>query len=126
MMAYQSLVHSVKKYCPVYVILGFALSLPIDFLYNTPQKAVYATTNVHILTSKQKLQEAHQLMGEFIDVEQERQKTSCDRSENGPKYKIGEEVLVSTDSESNIKSEDQTEAQTVINPLSDTNGASDN
>ena len=43
---------------------------------------------------KQKLQETHQLMREFMDVEQERQKSSYDRSKYGPCYKVGEEVLV--------------------------------
>ena len=43
---------------------------------------------------KQKLQETHQLMREYNDVEQERQKSYYDRSKYGPSYEVGEEVLV--------------------------------
>ena len=43
---------------------------------------------------KQKLQETHQLMREYMKVEQERQKTYYDRRRYGPNYKVGEEVLV--------------------------------
>ena len=43
---------------------------------------------------KQKLQETHQLKVEFMDIEQERQKTYYDCSRYGPSYKAGEEVLV--------------------------------
>ena len=44
---------------------------------------------------KQKLQEKHQLMREYIDVEQERLKTYYSRkSRYGPSYELGEEVLV--------------------------------
>ena len=45
-------------------------------------------------TMKQKLQETHQLMQEYMDVEHERQKTFFDCSKYGPNYKVGEEVLV--------------------------------
>ena len=45
-------------------------------------------------TMKQKLQETHQLMQEYMDVEHERQKTFYDGSKYGPNYKVGEEVLV--------------------------------
>ena len=43
---------------------------------------------------KQKLQETHQLMRGYMDVEQERQKTYYDRSKYGPNCKVGEEVSV--------------------------------
>ena len=43
---------------------------------------------------KQKLQETHQLMREYMDVEQERQKSYYDRSKFGLSYKVGQEVLV--------------------------------
>ena len=42
---------------------------------------------------KQKLQETHQLMREYMDVEQERQKSYYDRSKYGLSYKVGEELL---------------------------------
>ena len=42
MMAYRSSIHSVTKYSPAYVGLGFALLLPLDCIYNTPQTAIYA------------------------------------------------------------------------------------
>ena len=93
-MAYQSSIHSVTKYSPAYVLLGFLLSIPIDCIYSTPQTALYATPSDYAFTMKQKLQETHQLMREYMDVEQERQKTYYDRSKYGPNYKVGEEVLV--------------------------------
>ena len=34
MMAYRSSIHSVTKYKPAYVVLGFPLSLPIDCIYS--------------------------------------------------------------------------------------------
>ena len=37
MMAYRSSIHSVTKYSPAYVGLGFALLLPLDCIYNTLQ-----------------------------------------------------------------------------------------
>ena len=43
---------------------------------------------------KAKLQDTHQLMQEYLDVKQERQKLYYDRSKYGPSYKVGEEVLV--------------------------------
>ena len=43
---------------------------------------------------KQKLQETQQLMREYMDVEQERQKSYYDRSKYGPSFKVGEDVLV--------------------------------
>ena len=42
---------------------------------------------------KQKLQETHQSMRDFLDVDQETQKIYSDRSRYGPSYKT-EEVLV--------------------------------
>ena len=43
---------------------------------------------------REKLQETHQMMREYMDVEQERQKSYYDRSKYGPSYKVGEVVLV--------------------------------
>ena len=43
---------------------------------------------------KQKLEETHQLMREYMNVEQERQKAYYDRSKYAPSYKVGEELLV--------------------------------
>ena len=43
---------------------------------------------------KQKLQETHQLMREYMDVKQERQKTYYDFSRYRSSYTVGEEVLV--------------------------------
>ena len=49
----------------------------------------------YVFAIKQKLQEeTHQLMREYMDVKQERQKLNYDRSKYGPSYKFGEEVLV--------------------------------
>ena len=36
MMAYRSSIHSVTRYSPAFVVLGFPLSLPIDCIYSTP------------------------------------------------------------------------------------------
>ena len=47
----------------------------------------------YVFTMKQKLQETHQLIREYMDVEQERQKLYYDRSKYRPRYKVGEEVL---------------------------------
>ena len=94
MMAYRSSIHSVKTHRPAYVLLGFSLSLPIDNIYSTTQTAICVTPNDCVFPMKQKLQETHQLMVEFMDIEQERQKTYYDRSWYGPSYKAGEEVLV--------------------------------
>ena len=94
MMAYRSSIHSVTRYIPAFVVLGFPLSLPIDCIYSTPQTTIYATPSDYVFTMKQKLQETHQLMREYMDVKQERQKSYYDRSKYGPCYKIGEEVLV--------------------------------
>ena len=43
MMAYESSIHSVTKYKPAYVVLGFPLLLPINCFYSTTQNAIYAT-----------------------------------------------------------------------------------
>ena len=94
MMAYRSSVHCVTKHSPAYVVLGFQLSLPIDCIYSTPQTALYATTSDYVFTMKQKLQETHQLIEEYVDVQQERQKTYYHRSKYKQNYKFGEEVLV--------------------------------
>ena len=94
MMAYRSSIHSVTRYSPAFVVMGFPLSLPIDCIYSTPQTTIYATPSDYVFTMKQKLQETHQLMREFMDVEQERQKSYYDRSKYGLSYKVGEEVLV--------------------------------
>ena len=75
---------------------------------------------------KQKLQQKHQLMREFMEFQKERQKTYYESSNKVLNYNIGENVLVSTDSESNINPEDQTEAENVINPLHNTKDASEN
>ena len=91
-MAYRSSIHSVKKYSPAYVVLGFPLSLPVDCIHSTPQTATYATPSDYVFTMKQKLQETHQLMREDVDVEC--QKTYYDRSKYGPNCKVGKEVLV--------------------------------
>ena len=94
MMACQSTVHSVTKYTPAYVVLGFPLLLPIDCIYSTPQTATYATPSDYVFTMKKKLQKTHQLMREYMDVKQERQKIYYDRSKCGPFYKVGEKLLV--------------------------------
>ena len=93
-MAYRSSIHSVTKYSPANVVLDFPLSLPIDCIYSTPQTAIYATPSDYVFTLKQKLQETHQLMREYMDVEQERHKTYYDCSKYGPNYKVGDEILV--------------------------------
>ena len=62
----------------------------------------------------------------FLDLKNERQKTYYESSRYGPKYKIGEEMLVFTDNEINLKSADRTQAVNEINPLIDTNEASEN
>ena len=94
MMAYRSSIHSVTRYSPAFVVLGFTLSLPIDCNYSTPQTTIYATPSDYVFTMEQKLQETHQLMREYMDIEQERQKSYYDRSKYGPSYKVGDEVLV--------------------------------
>ena len=76
------------------MVRGFSLSLHIDCVYSTPQTAIYATPSDYVFTMRQRLQETHQLMREYMDVEQKRQKTYYDRSKYGPHYKIGKEVLV--------------------------------
>ena len=93
-MAYRSSIHSVTRYSAAFVVLGFPLSLPIDCIYSTPQTTIYATPSGYVFTMKQILQETHQLMREYMDVEQEREKSYYDRSKYGPSYKVGEEVLV--------------------------------
>ena len=93
-MAYRSSIHSVTRYSPAYAVPGFSLSLPMDCIYSTPQTAIYATPSDSVFTMKQKLQETHQLMREYLDVEQEHQKTYYVRGKYGPSYKVGEEVLV--------------------------------
>ena len=74
--------------------MGFPLSLPIDCTYSTPHTAIYATPSDYVLTMKQKLQETHHLIREYMNVEQERQKTFYDRIKYGPRYKFGEKLLV--------------------------------
>ena len=85
-MAYRSSIHSVTNYSPAYVVLGFPLSLPVECIYSTPQTAIYATPTDYVFTMKQKLQETRQLMREYMDVEQERQKQYYDRSKYGPNF----------------------------------------
>ena len=94
MTAYWLAVHSVTKDSPAFVVLGSLLSLPNDCIYSTPQTKKYATSSDFAFTFSQKLQETHQFMREFMDVEQERRKTYYDRNRYGPIYKVGEEVLV--------------------------------
>ena len=94
MMAHRSSIHCVTRYCPAFVVLGFPLSLPIDCIYSTPQTTIYAIPSDYVFTMKQKRQETHQLMREYMDVKQERQKSYYDRSKYGPSYKVGEEALV--------------------------------
>ena len=53
---------------------------------------MYATPSDYVFTMK--LQEKHQLMRQYVDVEQERQKTYYDRRRYGPSYKVGEKLLV--------------------------------
>ena len=93
-MAYRSSIHSVTRYSAAFVVLGFPLSLPIDCIYSTPQTTIYATPSDYVFTMKQILQETHQLMREYMNVKQEREKSYYDRSKYGPSYKVGEEVLV--------------------------------
>ena len=62
MMAYRSSIHSVTRYSPAFVVMGFPLSLSIDCIYSTPQTTIYATPSDYVFTMKQKLQETHQLM----------------------------------------------------------------
>ena len=76
------------------MVLGFPVSLPLDCIYSTPKTAIYATPSEYVFTMKQKLQETHQLMREYNDVKQERQKTYYDCSKYGPNYTVGEKVLV--------------------------------
>ena len=78
MMAYQSSIHSVTEQSTAYVVLGFLLSLPIDYIYSAPQNAINATPSNYVFTMKWKLQETHQLTRDFTDVEQERQNTYYD------------------------------------------------
>ena len=84
MMAIRSSIHSVKTHRPAFVLLGFSLSLPIDNIYSTTQTAICATPSDYVFPMKQKLQETHQLMVEYMKIEQERQKTYYDRSSYGP------------------------------------------
>ena len=93
MMAHRSSIHSVTRYSRAFVVLGFPLSLPIDCIYSTPQTTIYATPSDYVSTMKQRLQETHQLMREYMDVEQERQKSYYDRSKYGPSYKVGEMLV---------------------------------
>ena len=94
MKAYWLAVHSVTKDSPAFVVLGYLLSLPNDCIYSTPHPGKYATSSDFVFTFNQKLQETHQFMREFMDVEQERRKTYYDCSRYGAIYNIGEEVIV--------------------------------
>ena len=94
MMAYRSTNDSVSKCSPAYVLLEFPLSITTDFIYSTPQTAIHATPSDYNFTMKQKLQETHQLMREYMVVKQERQKTNYDSSRYRPSYKVVREVLV--------------------------------
>ena len=89
----RSSIHSVTKHSQTYFVLGFQLSLPIDFIHSTPQTAMYETPTDYVFTLKQKLQETHQLRRELVDVKQECQKICHGRSRFGPSYKIAGEVL---------------------------------
>ena len=50
------------------MVLGFPLLLHIDCIYSTPQTALYATQSDYVSTMKQNLQGTHQLMQEFVNV----------------------------------------------------------
>ena len=91
--AYPS-IHSVRRYNPACVVLGFLLSLSTDCIYGTTQIAIYATPITSYFTVKQKLQKTHQLMPEFLAVKQEPTKTYFNSSRYGPSYKVGGEVSV--------------------------------
>ena len=43
MMAYRSSMHSVTKYSPVYVVLGFPMSLSVDCIYSTTHRIICNT-----------------------------------------------------------------------------------
>ena len=94
-MVYRSSIKSVtKNSSPAFVVRGFPLLLPLDFIYSTPQIAVYSTQSDYVSTRKQNVQGTHQLMQEFMNVEQKSQKTYYDRSRYGRSFKVGEELLV--------------------------------
>ena len=67
MMVYRKSIHSVKKYSPAHVVLGFPLFLPIDCIYRKPHTEIYATPSDYVFTMKKKLQETDQLMREQMD-----------------------------------------------------------
>ena len=88
MMSYRSSNHSVTRYSPTFVVLGFPLPLPIDCIESTSQTTLYATPSDYVFTMKQKQQETHQLMRGYMDVKQERQKSYYDRSNMGRAIKL--------------------------------------
>ena len=69
MMAYRSLIHSVKKHSTVCGVLGFPLLLFKNCIYSTSQTVKNATPGDYVFTLRPKLQERHQLMRDFIDVD---------------------------------------------------------
>ena len=94
MMAYRSSIHSVTKYSPFYLLFGRSCALPIDCMYQTIQTKIYPTLSDYVGCLKDELQTCHELVGESMDVEQERRKTYYDRSTFGPQYEVGDLVML--------------------------------
>ena len=94
MMAYRSSIHAVTKYSPFYLIYGHSMALPIDCMYETRESRVFPTPSDYVFNLKRELQKSHQLVREHFEAEQGRQKTYYDRGVYGPKYKVGDLVLV--------------------------------
>ena len=63
-------------------------------MYQTIQTKIYTTLIDCVVCLKDELQTCHELVRESMDVEQERQKTYCDRSTFGPQYEEGDFVMV--------------------------------
>ena len=94
MMAYRSSIHAVTKYSPFYLIYGHSMALPIDCMYETRESRVFPTPSDYLFNLKRELQKSHQLVREHFEAEQGRQKTYYDRGVYGPKYNVGDLVLV--------------------------------
>ena len=94
MMAYRSSIHPVTKYIPFDLLFGQSCALPTGCMYHTIQAKIYPIFIDYVSCLKKELKQSHELVRESMDVEQKRHKTYYDRSTFGPKYEIGDFVMV--------------------------------
>ncbi len=76
------------------MLFGAPQSLPIDCMYGTKITRPSPSPSDYVFALKRNLQDAHALVRDTMEVEQDRQKTYYDKGVYGPIYQVGDKVLV--------------------------------